>query len=357
MSGRIPADLTIHLFKWYDQSQRSLPWRGETDPYRVWLSEVMLQQTQVDTVIPYYQRWIDRFPDISSVAKADGDVILKLWEGLGYYRRARLFHSACQILVTDHAGQFPADPIEFRRLPGVGEYTFAAVRSICFGDVQPAVDGNLKRIIARVLCLKSTGPQLYKEVRTVLEKVISRERPGDCNQALMDLGSLICKPANPLCGQCPLATSCQAYATGTVAQYPWPTDRPARPHYPVAIGVVLKGDKMLISRRPENGLLGGLWEFPGGKVNPGEDPAAAVIREVSEEVGLDVTIGRHIGTINHGYTHFTITMDAYLCHWHAGTPKALGCTATRWVRWEEISDYPFPGANRKLFPLIANMTQ
>ena len=355
MSGRIPVELTPQLLAWYDKARRSLPWRGESDPYRVWLSEVMLQQTRVDTVIPYYLRWLNRFPTITSVAEANGDTILKLWEGLGYYKRARQFHSACQKLVADNDGLFPIDAEGFRQLPGVGAYTFAAVRSICFGESHPAVDGNLKRIVARLLCLNSTGSRLYEEARAALDDIIPPDRPGDFNQALMDLGSLVCKRTNPLCDQCPLAAHCQAYIAGTVSLYPRPAERPTRPHYPVAIGVILKANKLLISRRPEKGLLGGMWEFPGGKINPGEPPEAAVAREISEEVGLEVTVDKHIGTINHGYTHFSITMDAYLCHWRRGTAQAIGCTATRWVKWDEISDYPFPGANRKLFPLIAEV--
>ena len=352
MSVPLDADFPAQLLTWYDGHYRPLPWRETSDPYRIWLSEVMLQQTQVETVIPYYHRWLARFPTIAHVAQASDTEVLKLWEGLGYYRRALQFHQACQQIHNQLGGQLPADPSDFRRLPGVGPYTFAAVRSICFGDRLPAVDGNVKRVVARVLKCSETGQTLARAVEQALGPVMPGERPGDFNQAIMDLGATICTPRQPQCGICPVAMQCQAHIHGQVADYPVRIGRKPIPHVPVAVGVVWRGDQLLISRRPLDGLLGGLWELPGGKIKAGETPGEAVRREVEEEVGLKVKVGPIVGTIRHSYTHFSITMYACHCTYIDGTPRPIGCTDLKWISWDELGQFPFPRANRKLFPLI-----
>ncbi|MCH8328138.1 MAG: A/G-specific adenine glycosylase [Candidatus Marinimicrobia bacterium] len=324
------------LLKWYDANQRVLPWRRLSKPYPVWLSEVMLQQTQVSTVEPYFIRWLDRFPTVVDVAHATSDEVLKMWEGLGYYARARKFHQACQIIADQFGGTIPDDPDDFRRLPGVGPYTFAAVRSICYGDRLPAVDGNLKRVTSRLLCLKATGTALAAECEQALAKVIPGDRPGDFNQAMMDLGATVCSSASPQCPSCPVAQHCLALSNDIVGHYPVRTAARKRPHYDVAVGLIWRGDQLLIGRRPEKGLLGGLWEFPGGKVEPGETAEEAVRREILEEVGLSVTVDAHIGSIEHGYTHFAITMQAFHCSWIEGEAQNIGCTATQWIRFDEL---------------------
>lgn len=357
MSVSLATDFPALVLTWYDGHRRPLPWRDTSDPYRIWLSEVMLQQTQVETVMPYYHRWIARFPTSAHVAQATDTEVLKLWEGLGYYRRARQFHQACQQIHNQHGGQLPTDSSDFRRLPGVGPYTFAAVRSICFGDRLPAVDGNVKRVLARILKRPDTGHALARIVEKALRPAVPRERPGDFNQALMDLGATVCTPRQPQCGACPVAIHCRAYIHGQVADYPVVTERKPIPHVPVAVGVVWRGDQLLISRRPLDGLLGGLWEFPGGKIKPGEAPDEAVRREVEEEVGLKVKVGAILGTIRHAYTHFSITLHAYHCTYIDGTPRLLGCTDLKWIRWDEMGQFPFPRANSKLFPLIEQYRQ
>ena len=354
MNPALPPACSGDLLHWYDRQRRELPWRGDPDPYRIWLSEVMLQQTQVATVIPYYLRWLDRFPDPAAVSRADSQEILKLWEGLGYYRRALQFQAACRLIVQDYGGQVPTDSDAFRRLPGVGPYTHAAVRSICFGEPLPAVDGNLRRVVSRLLMLEQTGAALTSAVELALAEIMPRDRPGDFNQALMDLGATLCSRTNPHCKRCPLEQHCRASRSGAVDRFPARLSRRKRPHYPIAVGVIWKGDRILITRRPENGLLGGLWEFPGGKIESGETPEEAVRREVYEEVAMDIAVVAHLGTVKHGYTHFSITLSAFACHWLSGTPQPLGCTAVRWVSREELQDYPFPGANRKLFQLIGD---
>ena len=352
MKSRLPQQFPRDLLRWYDGHRRALPWRHLDDPYPVWLSEVMLQQTQVSTVEPYFKRWLDRFPAVVDVARATSDEVLKMWEGLGYYSRARKFHQACQIVADQYGGTIPDDPAQFRALPGVGPYTFAAVRSICYGDPLPAVDGNLKRVTSRLLCLSATGTALAAECEQALAEVMPADRPGDFNQAMMDLGATVCRSSSPQCATCPVAQHCQARANNTVGQYPLRAAARKRPHYNVAVGLIWQGDRLLIGRRPEKGLLGGLWEFPGGKVEPGETAEEAVHREILEEVGLDVTVDAHIGSIEHGYTHFAITMQAFHCSWIKGEAQNIGCTATQWIRFDELQNFAFPGANRKLLPLI-----
>ncbi|MCH7496765.1 MAG: A/G-specific adenine glycosylase [Candidatus Marinimicrobia bacterium] len=347
----LPAEIARVLLDWYQHHQRRLPWRGDPDPYHVWLSEVMLQQTQVDTVKSYYRRWLERFPTIGHVARASQDEVLKAWEGLGYYRRARQFHAACHTIEQDHGGQFPTSPESFRQLPGVGPYTFAAVRSICFGDPLPAVDGNLRRVLARLLKAPQTGPALTRVAESSMAPLM-HTRPGDINQAIMDLGATLCTPQKPHCLQCPLSRHCGAYLSNQVQRFPRREIRKPIPLVPVALGVVWRGDELLICRRPSDGLLGGLWEFPGGKLEPGETSAEAVRREIMEEVGLAVEVGPFIGTVRHTYTHFAITLDAYHCISRDGEARPLGCTQVRWIRLAELSRFAFPKANHKLFPLL-----
>ncbi|UCH11795.1 MAG: A/G-specific adenine glycosylase [Fidelibacterota bacterium] len=346
------ARFTSQLLAWNDRLSRNLPWRGDRDPYRIWISEVMLQQTRVETVKPYYSRWLQRFPSISHVARAAEDEILKAWEGLGYYRRARLFHQACKQIIRDHHGAVPDNPEAFRQLPGVGPYTYAAVRSICFHDPLPAVDGNLKRIMARILALSANGSALHRTVERTLATVIPVHRPGDFNQAMMDLGATVCTPRDPRCGECPISDSCQAHFSGQVDLYPRPTKRKPRPHVPVAVGIIWRDSQLLIRRRPPEGLLGGLWEFPGGKVEPGESPEQTVVREVQEELGLKVQIMDRIGTVRHAYSHFSITLHAFHCKYTDRGAIPQNGSDYRWISWDEISHFPFPKANHKLFPLI-----
>lgn len=329
-----------------------MPWRGEKDPYKIWLSEVMLQQTQVETVIPYYEKWLKRFPTIHHVAETTEDEILKMWEGLGYYARGRNFHKACVEVVRSYGGKVPDDSDSFAKLKGVGPYTVAAVQSIAFQRPLPAIDGNVKRVVSRLLALKKPPSQSLSEIELFLKKNIFKEKPGDFNQAMMDLGATICRAQNPECLKCPVSSFCEAFNKNEVSAFPIPERRLVRPHYRIAVGVIWKGDKILVTRRPSKGLLGGLWEFPGGKIEKGESPKECVVREIQEEVGLHVKAGNSVGVIRHAYTHFSIEMEGILCQYLKGKPKALGCDAWRWIRWDEISSLAFPKANHKLFPLL-----
>jgi A/G-specific adenine glycosylase len=304
----------------------------------------MLIQTQVDTVIPYYERFIDRFPDFHELAAADLDEVMKLWEGLGYYARARNLHRAARIVVDEHDGRLPADELALRALPGIGPYLAAAVLSIAFGQPLAAIDGNLRRVISRLHDLPDPKPTTLREKA---DELVSG-RPGDANQALMDLGSAICRPRSPRCIECPLQSFCLALAHGTVETRPRRKPRRPRPHYDIAVGVVWRDDEILIAKRPADGLLGGLWEFPGGKPEAGESLEAAVAREVREELGIEVDAGAKIAAVDHAYSHFEITLHAYHCAYRRGIPKPLGCQEFAWVRPRDLDRFAFPAANRRV---------
>ncbi|MFQ6673480.1 MAG: A/G-specific adenine glycosylase [Fidelibacterota bacterium] len=341
------------VMTWYGDHQRFLPWRSESDPYRIWVSEVMLQQTQVETVIPYYHRWLDRFPTVKSVAEAPADAVLKAWEGLGYYSRCRNFQRACRIVVDVHGSKIPDTWEELRKLPGVGDYTAGAILSFAFHKPYPALDGNVSRVMSRLLASPSPVLKGKKEFAQVLVKWIPHDRPGDFNQAMMDLGSQVCRKNQPHCFDCPVTDFCVAYQEGNPDTYPVHTRKKVRPHREIVVGVIWDGDRFLIQKRPPEGLLGGLWEFPGGKVHPGESPMKAVKREMWEETGLKVVPVGSIGTVDHAYSHFTITLHAFHCSLPDGGRQKKTGSERRWIGPAEVGDYPFPKANHKLFRLLA----
>ncbi len=342
------------LLDWYREHQRNLPWRETSDPYRIWVSEVMLQQTQVATVIDYYHRFLTRFPDIDALAKAHQQSVLKIWEGLGYYARARNLHRAACRVMTDNRGHIPSDYNRFRSLPGVGGYIAAAVLSIAFDQPYAVVDGNVKRVLARLegLATPVNQPSAHKVFQKTAETLLHRAGPGTFNQAMMELGALICTPRRPDCSHCPVNALCTAFGTDTVEKFPHRIRRKPVPEYPVAVGVIYKKDRVLITLRPPDGLLGGLWEFPGGRLVAGETPRAACLREIREEVNLDVEIIEHLAHIKHAYTHFKIRMDVFACRWISGRVHRNGPTAHKWIKINTIDTYPFPTANRKFIPLI-----
>lgn len=346
------------LLGWYRRNRRSLPWRETRDPYRIWISEVMLQQTQVSTVIPYFHHFIKKFPTVKALAGADLQAVLKSWEGLGYYARARHLHQAAQVLANGRRGKIPDSYTEFRKLPGVGEYIAAAVLSIAFGQPRAAIDGNVKRVLARLFSIDApvNDPASGKIFRDAGEALLDREHPGDFNQAMMELGALICRPQNPLCRQCPVRRFCSAFAQSRQEEFPCRKPRKTTPQYHIAVGVVQKDGRVLITRRAEKGLLGGLWEFPGGKVHQGAETAEqACRREIKEEVNLEVQVGPHLARVKHAYTHFKIVMDVFLCEYLAGEVALNGPVDFRWITAEELGNYPFPRGNQKFMPQLSRM--
>ena len=343
---------SLKLLDWYYQQDFNFPWRNTNDPYSIWVSEVMLQQTRVSTVLPYYHRWLSALPDIQSVSKTHIDTILKLWEGLGYYGRARNFYRACHIVIEEHGGKIPNDPLEFSKLPGVGPYICAAVMSIAFKLPIPAIDGNAVRVVSRLNSINSLYPHSKNEISSFIATLIDPDRPGCFNQAIMDLGREICTPKNPSCCVCPVNTNCKAYVNNSVDKYPPRIKKPSLPHYHIAVGFIWKNNKLIISKRNESGLLGGLWEFPGGTIRPGEGGQDCVVREAMETLNVLVNPGFCVKRINHSYSHFTITMEAYRCSFINGRAKAIGCADYRWIYPHETEKYAFHRAGQKLFDKI-----
>lgn len=352
-----PKDLSQfrhNLLGWFKVHRRQLPWRETDNPYHIWISEVMLQQTQAKKVVEYYQNFVDRFPTLQHLANAELDDVLKQWEGLGYYARARNLRKAAKVLVEQMNGKVPKEYSEFRALPGVGDYTAAAVQSIAFNRPYAVVDGNVKRVVARLFLIESPANQSSsaKIFQTRADSLLDHDQPGRFNQAMMELGSKICRPKSPLCVVCPVGDFCDAFRTARQDAFPVRVKSKPTPEYRIAVGVIYKEDCVLITRRKVEGLLGGLWEFPGGKLKPDETAEAACVREIREEVNLSVEKVNFLTRVNHAYSHFKIVVDVFRCHYRAGEVILNGPVDYRWIRLEEIDRYPFPRANHKFIPLL-----
>lgn len=342
------------LLAWFEADARDLPWRRTTDPYRVWLSEVILQQTRVDQGLPYYERFVEAFPTVEALASAPEDAVLKRWEGLGYYTRARNLHKAARVLVEDYGGQLPRAPEVLQMLPGVGRYTAGAIASIAFGIAAPVVDGNVKRVLARLFNIEESIDDTATErtLWTLAEALVPAKRPGDFNQALMELGARICVPKSPRCDGCPVEKHCQARRAGTQAERPVRGAKKAVPKKEIVVAAILRDGQYLIGKRPPEGLLGGLWEFPGGKIERGETHAQALVRECEEELGVKVRPGGMIACVKHAYTHLHVTLNVYRCRLVSGKPRPKAHTELRWVAPADFDDYAFPKANHKFLPLL-----
>lgn len=343
-----------NLLRWYDAHQRDLPWRRTDDPYAIWVSEMMLQQTRVETVRERYGDFLARFPDIAALARADEQDVLKAWEGLGYYRRARFLHRAAQTLHARGDATLPADLDALRALPGFGAYTAAAVASIAFDLPHAVVDGNVIRVIARYLGDDGdvTRAATRRRIDETAQALLAPRRAGDWNQAVMELGATVCTPRSPKCLVCPLRRDCDGRAAGEPARLPVKPARKKTPHFDIAAGLLWRGDTVLIARRKADGLLGGLWEFPGGKRQEGETLEAALRREVHEETGLEVRHAEPFTRIDHAYSHFRITLHLFHCTADDGTPQAKACEDPRFVAVDALEDYPFPRANRRALDLL-----
>jgi len=290
------------LLAWYRRANRDLPWRASSDPYRVWLSETMLQQTRVETVVPYYERFLARFPDIESLASADEEDVLRLWAGLGYYARARNRRRAAQLVVREHGGALPRTAEALAELPGVGRYTVGALRSIAFKEPAAIVDGNVRRVLSRLCAVASLADTAAW--RLAGELVPARD-PDLFNQALMELGATVCTPRKPACLVCPVAPVCEARASGRPESFPAPK-RKARPRAMRALGgVLVRRGRILLLRRPSQGLLGGLWEIP----NVADRAPAALVDLVRERTGLRVAIGSALGEVRHQFSHIDLRLE------------------------------------------------
>lgn len=336
-----------------------MPWRetdarGQRDPYCVWISEVMLQQTRVDTALPYFERFTEAFPTVEALAEAPIDDVLKRWEGLGYYSRARNLHKAAKQVVAEHDGVFPRDETSVRSLPGIGPYTAAAVLSLSFGTPLAVLDGNVIRVLARVFAVEqdSKKPSTRRELQHLADALLDTDHPGRFNESVMELGATVCTPRSPACPVCPLQSVCAACASGDPEVYPVVAKRKPVPHKAIAVGLVYDEGRVLIQRRPEDAMLGGLWEFPGGKIEPGESPEAACARELAEETGLSVQVEAEIARVDHAYSHFTVTLHAFRCTVASGGVQTSSGEPHAWVTADQLDDYAFPRANRKILDAL-----
>ncbi|MBP6208399.1 MAG: A/G-specific adenine glycosylase [Anaerolineales bacterium] len=343
------STLSRLLLKWYRQHGRTLPWRDHPDPYAVWVSEIMLQQTRVETVIPYFEKWMKLFPDVKALAQASERDVLNAWEGLGYYSRARNLHKAAQIVASKFSGQLPRDLTDLRALPGIGRYTVGAIASMAFGMDEPTLDGNLRRVFARLFDVSefADSPAGEKMLWDLAAQNLPKGQAGDYNQALMDLGATICTPKSPRCLLCPLMEICESRKKGTQEQRPVLKPKKSAPHYVHAAAVIMERGRVLLSQRPSEGLLGGMWEFPNARVNA--DPAKELTQALNAACRLKLKKGDPLGIVQHAYTHFKVTVHAFRCD-VVSIPKEKNL---KWVKITELGDYPMGKVDRQIADLLS----
>ncbi|MGZ9235338.1 MAG: A/G-specific adenine glycosylase [Anaerolineales bacterium] len=378
--------LSSRLLAWYHANKRILPWRGDSSPYAVWVSEIMLQQTRVEAVMPYFEKWMRLFPDVHALASASEHDVLNAWEGLGYYSRARNLHKAARIVADQYNGEIPRDVKELRNLPGIGRYTLGAIASIAFGMDVSALDGNIKRVYARIFDVAEPVDSTVGEkiLWQLADENLPKGQAGDYNQSLMDLGATICVPKNPRCLICPVMRLCKARLNGTQDQRPVLKPKKDVPHYVHAAGVIIERGRVLLAQRPSQGLLGGMWEFPNGRVNG--DPAKELSNALKTGYKLRVKLKRRapwlrppgqvsstgrtitahrapltpsrgsfggakgfLGIVQHAYSHFSITVHVFQCEL-ISTPKE---TNLKWVSLNKLQEYPMGKIDRQIANMIA----
>jgi A/G-specific adenine glycosylase len=350
----IPAEdipeIRRRLLRWFKRHQRSLPWRANRDPYRIWLSEIMLQQTLVATVVPYFERFLASFPTLADLARAEEQTVLRLWEGLGYYSRARNLHRAAQIIVTDHGGQFPRDAEAAARLPGIGRYTLGAILSQAFDLPMPILEANSQRVLCRLFARPGDPREAAqrKWLWHAAAALVPPRRAGDFNQALMELGALICSPREPACSRCPLQTVCAAWRLGTQAEIPPPARRPATRQVAEVAIVIRKSGKLLIVQRPSAGRWANLWEFPHGEVLPGENHEQAAARLVHQLTGMATAIQGELLTIKHGVTHHQITVVCFEAMHQGGQFVSKFYQRGQWIDPLRLEEFPVSSPQRRV---------
>lgn len=336
---------------WTLRPDGSEPQPGESlGVYGVWIAEVMLQQTQLAVMRPYWQRWMLAFPSVSALAEANQQQVLLQWQGLGYYSRARRLHQSAALLV---AQGWPRDLEDWQALPGIGRSTAGSILSSAFDQPQPILDGNVRRVLARLQAWSQPPQRSLAQFWRWSEELLDPQRPRAFNQALMDLGATVCTPRQPRCGQCPWRPHCAAYAAGDPTRYPVKDASSPLPFQVIGVGVVLDGaDRVLIDQRLEEGLLGGLWEFPGGKQEPGESIVDTIRRELREELAIEVEVAEELICLEHAYSHKRLRFIVHLCRWSSGEPQPLASQQVRWVEPERLAEFPFPAANARIIAAL-----
>jgi A/G-specific adenine glycosylase len=351
------SSIAIAILDWYTKNARPLPWRGRSSPYAVWVSEIMLQQTRVETVIPYYIRWMERFPDPLSLANATEEEVLRYWEGLGYYARARNLYRAARLLQEQFQGALPQNIKALRKLPGIGDYTAAAIASIAFEQDEPTLDGNIRRVLARLTAhrLPLRTSQSDRELLQFARFHLPSGKAGAYNQALMDLGAMICTARQPRCDLCPLFAHCKTFQTGLQSEIPVKKAKNNLPHVLVTAAVIIQNGKYLIAQRPREGLLGGMWEFPGGKCQEGESLESCLKREIQEELALEIEVGSSLGVYRHAYTHYRVTLHAFRCTIPDGNqPIPRQGQAFLWVERQQLPLFPMGKIDRQIARQLLN---
>jgi A/G-specific adenine glycosylase len=341
------------LLRWYRREKRDLPWRRTRDPYRVWISEAMLQQTRVETVIPYYERFLERFPDVGALARAGMDDVLGAWQGLGYYSRARNLKRSAEQVVERFGGALPDTAEALRELPGVGRYTAGAVASIAFDRPEAIVDGNVARVLSRIHGLRDDprSPRGQARLWEEAERLVRGRAPGDLNQALMELGATVCTPRAPACPRCPVRRLCTARESGDPESLPVAGKKTRVRDVAAAAAWVERGGRTLAVRRPEGGLLGGLWDLPGGELGPRERPAAGLRRALRERVGLEIEAVERLGAVEHVFTHRRLRLHVYRCRAAGGRVRLDGFDAHRWLPPAALRELPCAKLTRKALEL------
>ena len=356
------AELRPLLLNWWsDHGRHDIPWKQTSsgdrpapdqplDPYPIWIAEVMLQQTQLAVVLPYWHRWMAMFPTVEALAAASLEQVRLLWQGLGYYSRARRLHQAAQQI---SGRSWPGDLEEWMALPGIGRTTAGSILSSAFNAPEPILDGNVRRVLARLRAHDRPPARDQALFWQWSHELLDPQRPRDFNQALMDLGATLCTPRQPLCDACPWQRHCAAYAAGEPSRCPVSEERKPVPFQVIGVGVVLNADgEVLIDQRLEEGLLGGLWEFPGGKQEPGETIEACITRELQEELAIEVTVGQELISVDHAYSHKRLRFVVHVCRWLSGEPKPLASQQVRWVKPGDLRTYPFPAANSRIIDAL-----
>ncbi len=344
------------VLKWFKDNQRDLPWRQEYNPYHVWISEIMGQQTQMERVATYFTHWMQRFPTVEAVATAREQDILKTWEGLGYYSRARNIQKTAQLLMERCSGSIPGNQNELLNLPGIGPYTASAILSIAFQQPYPLIDANVERVVARLADIATPlkDRSTRNLVKEVVDSIFYQDDPRSWNQALMEFGALQCRPRKPDCPVCPLRSMCLSRKRGIVHERPVPTKKAKKIAITMACALLRKDDLFFIQQRLPDDIWGGLWEFPGGRVEPGETPEQAVIREVQEETEWVVSEPVPFQSVVHHFTQYRVTLHSFWCKLPETLPPPVlhAASTSTWVPVEELSKYPYPSGHKKLIQLL-----
>lgn len=350
------SSLQQSLLHWFAESQRDLPWRQQYYPYQIWISEIMAQQTQMDRVVEYHNRWMRTFPDIQTLAGSSEDTVLKCWEGLGYYSRARNILKTAKILIDKHAGTVPQDKKELLALPGIGPYTAGAIASIAYNQDVPVVDANIERIFARLfnIDLIPGSPEAKREYWQRAEYILPTNNARNFNQGLMELGALICRPKQPNCPACPLTTHCLALQYDLIPERPIPKKSTKIIPINMATGVLLHKGQIFIQQRLANDVWGALWEFPGGRMEEKETAEETVIREFLEETEFTVRVDTKITTTVHHYTRYKVTLHCFLVSLEQSDcdPVLHAAQEFHWIPFEQVDQYAFPAGHRKLIQFM-----